>query len=188
VPPHLRPVSRTFTDGDDCIYLSEFTRDIDIFSVPNRVIAVMQGSDGAEGLVGVASNMNPLDPFSYPSRGRWITNTYTDVDATSQAALNSWAAKTLVDAANPTDVITIKHAPVPLDIYDAVMFGYSLAYPTVHRRVIDQTTIDLDPTGLQTSNLRRVTDYDTDAAGQALGGTGVDTVYLGSGITDGAPL
>jgi hypothetical protein len=158
VTPAQRPVRYTLEDGVSCIYADTFPRDQDIFSVPNRVIAIQQGSGEQESLVGIAENQDPNSPFSYPARGRYITRVYTGVEATDQAALNTYALRMLVDWSAPQATVLINHALVPLAIYDAVQFIYRLGELN-SRHVIDKISINLDATQLAQSTLRQVVTY-----------------------------
>jgi hypothetical protein len=158
VTPAQRPVRYNFQDGLNCIYADAFPRDQDIFSVPNRVIAIQQGSGDKESLIGIAENLDPASPFSYPNRGRYITRVYSGVEATDQASLNTYALRMLVDWSAPQATVQIEHALVPLAIYDSVQFVYSLGELN-SRHVIDKTTVRLDPTMLAASTLRQVVTY-----------------------------
>src|SRR5690606_30012693 len=89
--PYVRPAARSITysilndesgaalvrelaDGQESIYLDEWSRDRDVYGVPNKVVAVATGTGDEEPLVGVATNEDPASPFSEPSRGRWIVH------------------------------------------------------------------------------------------------------------------
>jgi hypothetical protein len=158
VVPAQRPVRYTFEDGATAIYQDTFPRDQDIFEVPNRIIAIGQGTGAKAAMVATADNVDPTSPFSFPSRGRWISRTYTGVEATSQNALNTYARKMLVDWSAPTATVTVDHALIPLSPYDAVQFVYSLGELN-SRHVVDKITVQLDPTKLCRTLLRQVVTY-----------------------------
>jgi hypothetical protein len=67
-------IARELVDGERSIYSPEWKQDRDVWGVPNKVIAIQSRTDAdVPPLSGVATNENPDSPFSYSSRGRWIT-------------------------------------------------------------------------------------------------------------------
>lgn len=159
VLPADRPIVWTFEDGANAIFEDAFTRDQDIFEVPNRVIAVQQGSGDTIALVAQVDNTDPSSPFSIPSRGgRVIVKVFTGVEATDMASLTSFAQRELEDSQRPTALVTLSHAPLNLTVHEAVQLIYSLGSLS-GRYVIDRTTVTLDPTALSESVLRQVISY-----------------------------
>jgi len=122
VNPADRPVSWVFQHGETAVHSAEWTRTRDMSSVPNRFVAVGQGDQDTEALVGVALNENPVSPFSYQSRGRWITASETGVEAESQEVLDQYAARRLLDGMDPVARIEVEHAVLPLNPNDLVRF------------------------------------------------------------------
>lgn len=160
--PYVSPANRTpvyqslspFTHGEDSLMSPDWERDRDIYSIPNRYVAVAQGDGAVEGLVAVEINDDPLSPFSFTARGRWVTRVVTGVEATSQADLQARAKMGLAQASSVTSGLTINHVYLPaLTLNAAIRFvnpdaGLDmLCYVT-------QTTIQFDPTALCKSEIR----------------------------------
>lgn len=158
VRPAARPIVFEFLDGDTCVYLAEFTRDVDLFAIPNKVIAVGQGSADTPALVATATNANPASPYSTASRGRTITQVYTGVEAADQDTLDAYALRRLIDATSPTSSVEIQHAFIPgLTFNQAVRFRRDPA-AIDGRHVVSKTTVNLDPTMLVKTTLTEVVD------------------------------
>lgn len=126
VQPYLNPASRpvafNFEHGERSLHFPEWDREQDLTSVPNRFIAVGQGSDTAAPLVGVATNEDPNSPYSFQRRGRWITATEEGVEGTSQAVFDQYAARKLRDAMDPVARLAVTHALMELEPNDLVAF------------------------------------------------------------------
>jgi len=122
VNPAGRPVAWRFRHGEESLHVPDWARERDMSSVPNRFVAVGQGDDETEALVGVALNENPDSPFSFQSRGRWITATEENVEAESQSVLDEYAARKLLDAMDPVSRIEVEHAVLPLNRNELVEF------------------------------------------------------------------
>lgn len=120
--PAARPVVRTFVDDQDSIYSPDFTHDRDMFDIPNKVIQVGRGDGDTPGLVATATNTDPGNPYSQPSRGRWIVHVDTDVEAATQAVLNGIAARRLGELSQVASAVDFQHAHVPLELNDVVVF------------------------------------------------------------------
>lgn len=122
VEPYVRPGDRSpawsFQEGESSIHLPEWERDQDLSGVPNRVVLVGQGSEETPALVGVAQNEDPVSPFSYQSRGRWVTFSEQGVEAADQATLTDLARRKLIDLSTPTATMSVTFMPLPLDPND----------------------------------------------------------------------
>jgi hypothetical protein len=159
---------RQLVDGEQSIYSAEWSRDRDMFSVPNKTIAVQSGSDDAPALVGVYTNEDPASPFSYPSRGRWITNVLSDVDvpdfsaeadpaAATVAFLEAKAQQSLIASSAVQAAVTVKHLPVPLRVSEVMRFKSTPAGIDA-RHVVTGLKLDANPLGLMESTLQEVID------------------------------
>lgn len=155
IPPNKRPIRYDFVDGENSIYIDTFEVAQDIFFIPNRVIAIQQGDDENEGMVGIAENVDPDSPFSFVNVGRWIVDVQTGVEAFDQEAIDTYAYSRLVDLSNPSATVSIQVAPVPLNIYDAVTFRSEPA-GIEGRFVVDRMSEDLTATGLMKVTLRKI--------------------------------
>ena len=175
VTPYIRPAARPITydilnglprelvDGEQGIYTPNWTRDLDSFGVPNQVTATASGSADAEPLTGIWQNTDPGSPYSYPSRGFWITTALTNVevpDGTDQqkiAALNNRAWQTGLAMSSPQAKVTVKHLPLPLRTSDVLRFR-SIPAGIDARHVVTSISLDCQPTGLMTTELQEVID------------------------------
>ena len=157
--PYVRPAARgvayDFREGARSIHLPEWERELDAASVPNKVVFVSEGSQDKAALVGVATNEDPASPYSYPSRGRWIVETQTGVEAANQESINSQARRRLIDVSTPSASITIQHMPVPIQPNQVVGFS-SQGHTT--QGVVKEIEYTLDPTALVKTKLMEVTD------------------------------
>lgn len=156
--PKDRPSVHFFSDGFESIYAPEFGYAKDEFAVPNKVVMIGQGDGDTEALRAVATNENPDSPYSYQSRGRWIVDVTTGVEAVDQAALDDKAQRRLHDLTTPPGTLTIDHAPLPwLSLGDKVRFKRIEADIDIHATV-QSMQISLDPTDLQRTELQEVAD------------------------------
>ena len=128
--PYQAPADRGeswgFQDDSASIYSAEFTHDYDTFEVPNRVVVVGQsdGEEDSETPVAVAEDVKG-GPFSKETVGRWITRYEEGQDAADQATLEGIAQRFLQEGQQVGSTYHIKHAPVPLELQDAVRFRRS---------------------------------------------------------------
>lgn len=155
-------VPRELIDGQTSIYDPSWTRSRDSFGVPNKVLAVQAaGGDDAPALIGTWTNTDPTSPYSYPSRGRWITYVVDGVEvpdgttATQQAFLDKRAQTTLIQMSSPQAQVKIQHLPIPVRVSDVVRFANSRAGVDT-RHVITRLQLDLNPLGQMQSTLQEV--------------------------------
>lgn len=116
--PSSRPVKHVFEAGDRAIHMSEWTRTQDLAAVPNKVILTTSGTDDKPALRAVARNENPNSPYSYQSRGRWVTQVHTDVEAVDQETIDGLAKRYLSEASSPVAHYKAQHAFMPMDPQD----------------------------------------------------------------------
>ena len=157
--PYVRPAARgvayDFCEGARAIHLPEWEYELDAASVPNKIVLVSEGSQDKPALVGVAMNEDPSSPYSYPSRGRWVTETQTGVEAANQESISSQARRRLIEVSTPSASITLQHMPIPLQPNSVVGFS-SQGLST--RGVVREISYTLDPTSLVKTKLLEVTD------------------------------
>lgn len=122
IDPEKRPIAYSFRHGDESVHLPEWSREQDHSSVPNRFIAVGEGDEDTEPLVGIALNENPESPYSFQARGGWYTATDDNVEADSQATIDAYAARRLRDLMTPVARLAVTHAILPLEQNDLVEF------------------------------------------------------------------
>lgn len=164
VSPYVVPSQRTpvyeartpFSKGDFSLMSPDWQRDRDIYSIPNRYVAIGQGDGTLEAPVAVATNVDPNSPFSYPSRGRWITHVVTGVEATSQAELTTRAKMGLAQLSSVTSGITASHIFLPDMAVNAVV---RFVNPDADLDIlcsVSSTSIPFDPVALCKSELQEV--------------------------------
>ena len=143
-------------EGENSLLGVEWSHDEDIYSVPNRVVAVQQGDDEEEGMSAVA-DLNVLDPgsrFNQKNRGRFITEVYDGVEATSQANLDAWAERKLDELVNAANKVEIEHVFLPdLLMNDTILFR---AGDVEMIGAVTNTEFDLDPQAMVKTKLRSV--------------------------------
>ena len=157
--PYTRPAARAvvydFREGARAIHVPEWEREQDAAAVPNKVVFVSQGSADKAALVGVAVNEDPSSPYSYPSRGRWVVETRTGVEAADQESITAQARRRLIDVSTPSAAITLQHMPVPIQPNQVVGFT---SQGHAAKGVVKEIEYTLDPTALVKTKLLEVTD------------------------------
>lgn len=157
--PYTRPAARSivydFREGARSIHLPEWEREQDMAGVPNKIVFVSQGSADKAALVGVAVNDDLSSPYSYPSRGRWIVETRTGVEAANQESIDLQARRRLIDVSTPSAAITLQHMPVPIQPNQVVGFT---SQGHAAKGVVKEIEYTLDPTALVKTKLLEVTD------------------------------
>ena len=123
--PAYRGTTFRFVDDKKSIYSPNFTHQRDTFEVPNRVVCIGQADGETPALIGVAEDTS-TGPYSYSTRGRWITTTYEGVDATDQATLSALAKRYLSEGQLVGTTFEISHAPIELWFNDVVEFRRDL--------------------------------------------------------------
>ena len=155
-------VPRNLIDGAQSIYHPDWTMERDSFAVPNKVIAVQAaGGEDAEALTGTWTNEDPASPYSYISRGRWLTYVLDNVETPEgttteiQTFLQDRARATLVAMSAVQAEVKITHLPIPARVGDAVRFGNSGA-DVDGRYIITRLELDATALGLMKSTLQEV--------------------------------
>lgn len=134
--PSERPVAFEFAAGPQSIHQPDWSREQNLSSVPNRFVVVGTGSEDEPALVGVATNEDPLSPFSFQARGRWVTRVEEGAEGEDQAAFDRLAQRRLLDAMSPVAKLIVKHALLPLEQNAVVGFrglGRERVLATVQR-------------------------------------------------------
>lgn len=156
--PAFRPTVYEFFDGENAIYEGNFTRDIDIWKIPNRVVITGMGDGVTPALVSTIDNTDPDSPYSIANRGRVIGYTEEGVEAADQATLDAYARRRLIELTTPTASIEIRHAPLPgLAVNQVVRFRRVPAGIDA-RHTVSKTELTLSGSALAVSTLREVVD------------------------------
>lgn len=122
--PYVRPQDRalawSFEDGPTAVHEDSLRRLENLSEVPNRFILVSLATLDAEALTAVAEDTTSAR-FSYAARGnRWITETETDIEVTSQAVLDAKCERMLAAAQSVAATGELRTAVIPLELNDAV--------------------------------------------------------------------
>lgn len=162
--PWVQPSQRTpvyasvnpFTDGESSLMAPDFTRDANIYDVPNRAFGFTTGNGTSAGLSSVQVNVNPNSPYSYAARGnKWFDLVNTNLQATSQAALDSQTLSLLSQATSVVSTFNVSHLFLPaLGMNQAANIQTSANYGGFEMLCYcTQLTVPLDPSKLCTSTL-----------------------------------
>jgi hypothetical protein len=159
---------RELTDGDESIYSPDWSRDRDVYGVPNKVVAVATGTAEEAPLSGTATNEDADSPFSYPSRGRWIVRILTGVEvpdysaevdptAATEAFLEAKARQSLIAASAVQAAVSLTCLPIPVELLEAIMFASSPASINA-RHTIQSAGLQLRFDGVMSLELQEVVD------------------------------
>lgn len=171
VLPADRPMSyellegepRELLDGEQSIYLDEWSRDIDMYNVPNRVVAVQASSGDAAAITGKWENTDPDSPFSFVNRGRWIVSLLEGVEtpvgtaAEVEEFLNQKARQSLVAQSAVQGKVAVKHLPVPIRVSDVMRFANAPAGIDA-RHVVTSISLEAHALGVMSTELQEVID------------------------------
>ena len=156
--PYIRPQDRgsswNFFDGPKAVHLADVSRKQDLVGVPNKVTLISVPTFDTEAMVASATNEDPASPFSYPSRGRWISHTQELVDATSLGVLQGLAERRLTDLSDVSASLRLSHAALPRSLNEAVEVNTGRLVPTM--AVIQKMVQPLKVGGLTRTKLREV--------------------------------
>lgn len=163
----LLNLPRELVDGAKSIYTDVWSRDRDLYKVPNKVITIQSGTGSDEPLTGLATNTVtdtslPTYPFSYAARGnRWITKVISGVDVPSgttpqmQAYLDAKARASLIASSSVQAAVKVKHLPIPVRVSDVIRFANAPAGIDA-RHVLTSIDLEAHPLGLMSSTLQEV--------------------------------
>ena len=149
-------VAAPFTAGDTSVMSPDFSRERDIFSVPNKVFCSTSGDGETEALTSVATNTDPNSPYSYPSRGRWITQIESDVDAVSQSALDLITRRKLADATAVTSKLELTHLFLPDLLINTTIRARNDRAGIDQLCTVTNTSVSFDPLGTCSTKLQEV--------------------------------
>lgn len=159
-PSRRKPLYRMikpFTDGDESLMKNEWSHDEDIYDVPNRLIAIENGTGDDEGDVAVAENRDKKSKFSYDNRERWITQVEDGVNISDDESLEDWAERKLHSAMEVTSKLKISHLYLPdVMVNEVVKVDAGEVKDSLCK--IEKTEISLDPEDLVETELNEVAD------------------------------
>lgn len=111
-----------FADNHESIYNVDFVHERDTANIYNKVVGFVEGDDTTAGLSAVATDEDPNSPWSFQSRGRWITGRVDAAEAVTQSVLQDRVARMLRDSQQVASTFEIEHDIIPLKLNDAVRF------------------------------------------------------------------
>lgn len=161
VLPADRPESfktlRPFDVDGNPIFLTVFDFTDDAPNVPNRVRAVGAPVGWLPGQTAVSVNDDPDSPYSVQNRGYVIEKVYTDVNALSQASVQSYAHQQLLNLSKDGRKAEIQFPHLPgFDLNQVVRFNTPRAGAPMFA-TLDRLSVDLTPTGLSSATLTAIT-------------------------------
>jgi len=168
----LLNVARELVDGEKSIYGKNWSRDQDLFAVPNKVIAVQSSTGGTEALSGVWTNEDPESPFSWQSRGGYIdpitgkkvgykTNVLGGVETPDGtdleviAFLESAARRSLIASSSVQATVEVSCLPIPVRVGDVLRFA-NVPADIDARHVVTSRDLDANPLGLMKLKLQEL--------------------------------
>jgi len=158
----LLNLPRELVDGEKSIYGKDWTRDRDLFNVPNKVTAVQSATGDKAALTGTYTNTDPDSPFSYAARGdRWKTKTLEGVetpegtDSEVIAFLEAVARRSLIASSSVQATVEVKCLPIPVRVGDVLRFA-NVPAGIDARHVLTSIELDAHPTGLMALKLREL--------------------------------
>lgn len=143
-------------EGPRSVAYEEWTIDHDIYSIPNRMIAIAQGSGESPALSATVTNEDPDSPFSYQSRGRWITVVDSGVEAADDEALLSYAKRRMTMLSSVATEVFIEHPFLPLLTNNAVVRFANRAAGVDGLFLVLETEMKFDPLARWSSRMERV--------------------------------
>ena len=155
-PPEYVSTGPFERDSGNSVMSPDFSVEKDIYTIPNRFIAFSQGDEETPALRAIAVNTDPDSPFSYISRGRWITEVASDVETTGQSSLDLYAQRRLITATSKTAKLEVSHAFLPQVQINRTL---RLSNPPADLNMlvsVQKTSIVLDPLAFCTSTLNEV--------------------------------
>lgn len=151
--PDLRPFD---VDGHP-MFSTVFNFTSNAPNVPNRVRAVGASVGWLPGQTAVAINNDPTSPYSVVNRGYVIEKVYPEVNALSQAQVQSYANQQLLNLSKDGRKAEVKFLHVPgLEVNNVVYFNTPRAGDPM-LATVDSLSVDFKPTGLSGATLTAVT-------------------------------
>lgn len=120
VDPNTRPVTWTYTYGQEGLVIPDVDQELDLFNIPNKVLIVVSEPDQAM-VVASATNTNPASPTSTVRRGRTIVDFRDAEEAASQTVLNARALRILREHAQVYEHLVFSTGAMPFHGFNDVL-------------------------------------------------------------------
>ena len=145
LPIDQAPVVATFS-ATDTLYLPRWSRNRDVYRVPNRVQATSRTPGGSSPL-DVTVDLPATSQYSFERTGRRVVRDMGETDAADLAILTALATRELESSQAVVETRTITHEWVPgIRVGNVVEHAHHLV-PTIRSRVVSQR-IEMTPDGL----------------------------------------
>lgn len=145
LPIDQAPVVATYS-ATDVLYLPRWSRNRDVYRVPNRVIATSRTPGGSSPL-DVTVDLPATSQYSFDRTGRRVVRDMGEIDAADLTILTALATRDLESSQAVVETRTITHEWVPgIRVGNVVEHTHHLV-PSIRSRVVSQR-IDMTPDGL----------------------------------------
>lgn len=157
--PGERSITWQLFEGLRAVHSTQWSYEQDLAGIPNRVVyttaeAMPDDMDMEVPLLRSSwENMDASDPFSFQSRGRWITEVKLDAEAYSQEELDAMVERRVKNALDPMRKVVVDNAMLPFELNELVEFKSADRHDVLSIRKFE---IDLSPGSLMTTTMRGV--------------------------------
>lgn len=152
VEPAQRPVVWDFAEGETSIHSPNWEYELSLWEASNTVVMTSQATDSGSVFLASAVDTNPKSPTSTVTMGRTLNPIVVEnVEAASQADLESQALRRLLETSNIAGKIRVSHAPVPIWFNDAVTFASG---NREMRAAVSRMSLELRPGALVSAEWR----------------------------------
>lgn len=166
VLPADRPESfsdlRPFDVDGNPIFSTAFEFTDNAPNVPNRVRAVGKAVGWLAGQTAGAINNDPNSPYSVVNRGYVVEKVYTDVNALSQAEVQSYANQQLLNLSKDGRSAKIKFLHLPGAAINQVFYFNAPRAGAPMFATMDSLDVDLSPLGASSATLTAITAIEDD--------------------------
>lgn len=155
--PELYSMLAPLQAGPQAMFKPEWSHDRDVYSIPNRLMAIEEGDGDIEGEAAIAVNMDPASPYSFQNRqGRWITEVIEGASVTAgDGALQEWTERRLLQLTEVSSALSVEHLFLPdLRPNAVIRFGAGDLDRVLTR--VESTEITLDASAFVRTELREV--------------------------------
>ncbi len=153
VPIDKAPIADTYSTTAT-LYLPQWTRNRDVYRVPNRVIATSR-TPGGDIPLDVTVDLPADSSYSWETTGRRVVKDLGEVDAADLAILTALATRGLERSQAVVETRTVTHEWTPGVRVGAVVEHQHHLRPTIRCREVSQR-IDMTPDGLVEATLEGV--------------------------------
>lgn len=154
VPPSVRNPTYTYADDQHGVMLPTMTQTLDLFSVPNKWVAVVSEGDRPP-LTSTYTNSNPSSVTSTISRGRTIVHYESGVQCPDQASLDTYVQNLAIQASQIYETTQFQTAIMPVHQTNEVLTLDYTDLGMADKYAEMSWTFDLKDGASMTHNVRR---------------------------------